>query len=597
MIQKVHKIKGFTLIELIVGVTVFTIILVAVYNAYMATYAVIKVSRAKIEAISVINEQLEIVRNLPYADVGIAGGLPNGKLSHTQTIVRDVRYTVTTTVRNIDDPFDGTVGGTPNDTSPADYKMVEVEVACDTCTNFTPLVITTRVSPKSLETASTNGALFIQVLDANGNPVSDANVHVENNAIFPAIVIDDTTNPNGLLEIVDAPPGVNVYEITVTKAGYSTDSTRAVSAGNPTPTKQHATVLLQQVTQVSFIIDRVSSFAVSSVTNTCTPVGSFDFSLKGNKLIGTPSLLKYSQNKVTDGGGLLNLPNMEWDTYTFAGIDGVYDIVGVNPISPVNLLPNTSQSVQLIVEPKNPSGLLVTVRDAATGLPLSDVSAELTGPAGFDLTKITGQGFIVQSDWSGGSGQATSTDDTRYLSSSNIETMNPVGSLSLIKVFGDYVSSGSLTSSAFDTGGGLDFKQILWNPVDQPVGTGNPNVRFQIATSNNGSAWNFIGPDGTASTYYTNANRNIEPSGNGKRYVKYKVFLDTASATSTPNISNIAFTFTSSCVPPGQIYFSGLSTSGTPYTLTLIRAGYATQVIPVTISTPWKSVDVVMNSS
>ncbi len=593
MTKRTKKNSGFSLIELIVGVTVFTVIVVAVYGSYTAVYSVVKVSRAKIEAISVINEQLEIARNLPYGDVGIVGGIPSGKLTHTQTIVRNASYTVTTTVRNIDDPFDGTLGGTPNDTSPADYKLVEVEVSCATCSNFTPMVVTTRVAPKNLETASTNGALFIQVLDGNGNPVPDASVHIENNVIIPNIIFDDTTNANGMLPIVDAPPGVNAYEIRVTKAGYSTDATIATTVANPNPTKPHATVLLQQITPISFIIDRVSTLVVYSVTDTCVPINLINFSLTGNKLLGTPSVYKYSQNKITSDLGRVTIPNMEWDTYTFLGIDTAYDVIGVNPISPVDLLPATSQNVQLIVAPKNSRGLLVSVRDSATGLPLSDVSAELTNSSGYDLTKNTGQGFVVQSDWSGGSGQATSTNSTKYFSSDgNIETLSPAGSLSLKRIFGDYVSDGVLTSSAFDTGGGLNFKQILWNPVDQPLQTGTPNVRFQIATSDDGSAWNFVGPDGTGSTFYTNANKNIEPSGNGKRYLRYKIFLNTASSTSTPNISNVSFTFTSSCTPPGQVYFDGLSTGS--YTLDLTKPGYTPQSIPVTIVSPWQSVSAVM---
>src|SRR3989338_8572119 len=211
--------KGFSFVELIVGV-----------------------------AVSLINEQFEIVRNLTYSNVGVAGSIPSGVLLHTQTLVRDnYSYEVTTTVRNIDDPFDGSIGGTPNDLSPADYKVVEIEINCNNCKTFVPMVVTTNVAPKNLETASANGALFVRVFDANGNPVSGANIHIENNQTSPTVVIDDVTNNSGMLQIVDAPPGVNAYEITVTKSGYSTDKTYTESPSNPNPTNPHATVVLQQV--------------------------------------------------------------------------------------------------------------------------------------------------------------------------------------------------------------------------------------------------------------------------------------------------------------------------------------------------------------
>ncbi len=601
MIESIYKkfnqrknSKGFTLVELLVGVAVFSIIIVGVYDSYVSIFNVVSASKAKIDAVDLINEQLEIARNLPYSDVGVVSGIPNGKLIHSQTVSRDsFAFTVVTTVRNIDDPFDGVLGGTPNDISPSDYKLVEIEVSCATCKSFTPMVVTGRVAPKNLESASTEGALFVRVFDANGNPISDAAVHVENNLASPAIRIDDVTNNQGMLQLVGVPPGNNAYEITVTKSGYSTDKTYAVTVGNPNPAKIHATVVVQQVTQLSFVIDRLSTFAISSVTDTCSPVSSVDFSLVGNKVIGSnPSVLKYSQNKVTDGSGLLTLNNIEWDTYTFTNIDAVYDLVGINPLSPVSIAPNSTQNVQLIMKTVDPDTLLVTVKDSATGLPLSGVSVTLS-KSGYTYTKITGLGFLGQTDWSGGSGQATSTDSTKYLSSdNNIDIDNPTGDIILKRVFGEYVPSGMLISSAFDTLGSSNFQQIQWNPIDQPASAGTPNVRVQIATNKDGYTWDFLGPDGTSGTYYTATNRNINSIHNTDRYLRYKVLLDTVSTTTSPNMSDISFTYTFSCTPPGQVYFNSLSSGS--YTLHLEKDGYNSQDVSVSVSSPWQSKDIIM---
>jgi hypothetical protein len=156
------------------------------------------------------------------------------------------------------------------------------------------------------------------------------------------------------------------------------------------------------------------------------------------------------------------------------------------------------------------------------------------------VTKSTGQGFINQTDWSGGSGQATSTDLTQYLSSDgNIANNSPAGELTLAQVFGEYVSSGVLTSSSFDIGSPANFQKIGWNPTSQPPQSGTPTVRFQIATNNDGGVWNFTGPDGTSGTYYTVGDQNIHSSNNSKQYLRYKLFLDSASTTTTPNISDV----------------------------------------------------------
>jgi prepilin-type N-terminal cleavage/methylation domain-containing protein len=594
MKSKSKNNKGFTLVELLVGVAVFLIIVLAVYKAYTSIFSVVYTSRAKIDAVDLANEQLEIIRNLPYSDVGISGGIPSGKLSHTQSVTRDsYQFDITLTVRNVDDPFDGTLGGTPNDLSPADHKTVEVEINCILCRNFSPISVTTTVSPKNLETASTNGALFVKVFDADGNPVEGANVHIENNSVTPHIVIDDTTNSSGLLQIVDAPPGVNVYEITVTKSGFSTDKTYASTVGNPNPVKPHATVVLQQVTQSSFVIDNLGSFAITSQTDTCSPVPAIDFQLRGDKLIGTsPNNYKYDQAKVTNGSGTLAINSLEWDSYNFTLTDSGYDLVGTNPLLPANLAPGSNQALQLIVAPKNPRTLLVIVKDSSTSLPLSGVDVTLSKTA-FSQSKITGQGFLGQTDWSHGDGQATSTDLAQYFSSDgNIDKNTMVGDVILKKTFGLYESSGVLTSSSFDVGSPSNFQKIVWSPQSQPVETGSPNVRFQIATNNDGGTWNYKGPDGTATTYYTVLNQNIHSSNNGNRYLRYKLFLNTASTSYTPNISDVSFTFTSDCTPPGQVAFTGLA-SGT-YNLHLTKSGYVDQDVSIPLNSSWQSQEVVM---
>ncbi|MHB1316642.1 MAG: carboxypeptidase-like regulatory domain-containing protein [Minisyncoccota bacterium] len=598
MQKKINNKKGFTLVELLVGVSVFVVIVIGVYNAYMAVYSVISVSRQKIAAIDLANEQFEIVKNMPYASVGVVGGIPVGPLSPVQTLIRDgITFTATTTIRNVDDPFDGTLGGTPNDLSPADSKTVEIEIGCLTCKKFKPIVVTSRVSPKNLETASTNGALFIRVFDANGNPVAQANVHIENNSISPPVSINDLTNNDGLLAVVDAPPGVNKYEVTVTKSGYSTDKTFPINGTNPNPTKPHATVVLQQVTAQSFVIDKVSTISINSVTDTCEKVTNIPFSLQGTKNVGTnPIILKYNQNHTTGSSGTLSLSNMEWDSYNLNMTSGTYDLVGANPLISFLLSPDSTRNVDLVVAPKNPQTVLVAVRDSATLLPVADATTELLSSGGITLaTRITGKGSLFQTDWSQGGAQATSTNNSKYLSSDgNIEINNPSGSLSLKYVFGQYQTDGVLTSSSFDTGGASNFQEIVWSPMDQSTSTGASAVRLQIATNDDGGTWNYVGPDGTSDTYFTLSNRTINPAQSGKRYLRYKVYLHTDDVSKTPNISDIAFTFTTSCTPPGQIVFTGLSNGS--YQLRITKTGYEIQTIPLTINNSWKLQDVILVS-
>lgn len=585
------KNRGFSLVEVIVATAIFAIVAGAIYQGFISITALISASRDKVTAVDLINAEFELIRNLSYGNVGIQGGIPNGVLAATTTALRDGReFYVHRTIRNIDDSFDGTIGGSPNDLSPADYKMVQISVSCTSCKKPLELSSVSNVAPKNLETASTNGALFVRVFDANGNPVPQADVHVENAGL--GVNINETTDNQGLLAIVDVPPASNSYRIVVTKPGFTTDRTYAPSVSNPNPIKPDATVLLQQLTQVSFVIDKVSTINVSSKNMQCSPVPNVPFTISGNKLIGaSPDVLKFSGDYSTDGSGLKTLNNIEWDTFSFEVGSG-FNLAGVNPPSPFSVLPDSVQNVDIVFADGVPNNLLVTVKDGVTGLPLSEVNLTLTQGSNI-ASKVTGRGYLEQTDWSGGSGQVDFLDPLRYFSSDgNIET-DGIGELSLSKILGDYVPSGVLTSSIFDTGTTSNFSNIIWAPTDQPPQAGAESVRFQLATSADNTAtttWEYLGPDGTTASYYTVSDNNLNSIHDGDRYFRYRVFLRTASQNKTPNISSIAVTYTSDCIPPGQALFSALSSGN--HDLLLEKSSYQSQTFPVNIITngDWQSI-------
>lgn len=592
MIQK--RKKGFTFLEVIVGTALFLVIALAGYQAYTTLFILASANQYKILAIELADEQFEIVRNMPYNNIGIVNGIPNGVIPGVQAITRGgVAFTVTTTIRNIDLPFDGIAGSsTKPDLSPADNKFVSLTITCASCKNFPPMTLTTEVAPQNLETASTNGALVISAFDANGNSVPGASIHVVNSKVTPSIVIDDTTNNSGVLEIVDAPPGSNAYNITATKAGYSTDKTYPPGgSGNPNPSKPDATVLLQQVTPISFSIDQLGALSISSVTSLCSIVPNVGLTVVGSKMIG-PGIPKYSATTSTNTSGILNLNNMEWDSYTFGLNDSTHDLAGLNLLNPVALNPNSTQNVLLVVAPKTPNSLLVTVKDSSSLLPVTNATVTLSNTSGFSSTQTTGQGSIDQTDWSGGSGQSgysSSTANQYWANDGHIDTGSPSGDLKLVKNAGLYSSQGNLESSTFDTGSASNFHSLIWLPSSQPVGAGANSVKIQIATNATSTAtttWTYLGPDGTNATYYTSSNSTINAINNNNRYFRYKVFLSTQSATNTPDVSDVAFTFTTACTPPGQVIFQGLSSGS--YKLNVSETGYTTSSTTVSVSSSWK---------
>jgi hypothetical protein len=505
-------------------------------------------------------------------------------MKQVQTLTRaGMTYIATTTVRNIDQPFDGTAGGAPNDLSPADNKLIEIDITCITCVNFRPLVLTSWIGPKDLEGSSTNGSLFVQAIDSNGLAISGVNVNIVATSTIPPVSISDVTATSGLLQLVDAPPANEGYQISVSKPGYSSEQTYAKTSTTTNPVKPNATIVAQTVTQLTFAIDRTSTLNFSSVSPSCGIVPNVNLHMNGTKIISTsPDVLKYDQWMKTNGGGQLTLNDIEWDSYTLAATSSTYELAGVMPLQPFTIAPGSTQNIQLVMMPKDPPSVLVTVKDAGTGLPVTGATVTLD-LSGASTTMTTGRGFMSQTDWSGGGGQSDFAVSNQYSTDDgNIDAITVPGQVTLLNALGVYQPSGVLYSSTFDTGSASNFYQFLFQPTNQPTAVGDSPVEFQLASGNSTSSWTYLGPDGTAATYYNATTTDISATNNGNRYLRYKLFLSTASSSYSPSVSDIQFTFTSSCVPPGQVLFQNLSV-GT-YDISVSKAGYTTANDTVTVT-------------
>jgi hypothetical protein len=161
------------------------------------------------------------------------------------------------------------------------------------------------------------------------------------------------------------------------------------------------------------------------------------------------------------------------------------------------------------------------------------------------------------------------------------------GDLRLKSFSGLYPASGTLYSSAFDTGSTSNFYDLTFLPTGQPATT---NVLLQLAANNDDATWNYVGPDGTSGTWYSATNTNIGAALNGNRYLRYKASLFTATATSTPVVSDVAFTFTSACVPPGQVLFNNLGAA--TYDIAVTKGSYQDYAGSTSVAANWQSYDV-----
>ena len=106
-----------------------------------------------------------------------------------------------------------------------------------------------------------------------------------------------------------------------------------------------------------------------------------------------------------------------------------------------------------------------------------------------------------------------------------------------------YANYGELESSTFDTGS----DEVTYNWIaftgSQPIDT---DIRFQIATSNNSAGpWNFLGLDGSSSTYYSVAAQELinYNAHLNQRYMRYKLFLNSNSSWDVPILEEVTISY------------------------------------------------------
>lgn len=704
--------KGTTLIETIIGIAILAFVMTFAFAMFSLSTQKLARAKFRVLATALANEQVEIVRNVPFDQVGTQAPTceVSGPFLRTSTVTRsNVSFTVDTCVKWVDDPFDKRVSDVPPDTVPTDYKLVEVSVAWPGGDQAVKL--STHIMPKGLESPSNTGSLLVRVIDASGLPVSEADVFVTNASLVPTVDISSKTDVQGNLQLLGLVPDIDNYNIRVTKAGYTTDQTFAVSGALPNPVRPNLSITAGGVLDVAFTIDHVSSLAFTTVNETCSVQSGVDFQLSGQQLKGNPPptpVLAYDQSFTTNGSGQATASNLTWDFYTLALGGTARNVTGIIPPASLNVLPNTNALVTLVLSSVySANSLLANVKDANTDAPISGATVDVTGVG----AKTTGQGTWAQTTWDGGSGQEDYSNNTMYSSDSGgIDVTSTPGQVTLTKSSsadvvsetfsttdardpsttatwdtgagelrlpqtagqydasalaqslqittppgkivdatlsataslngqtvryylsadgttfeavtpdvthsfvsaGDvlrfrieletndvnvtpivdgisidltietYASSGSLTSSTFDTGSASTFFGLTWEPQNQIAGAGADAARFQLATNDDNATWNFVGPDGTAATYFTTSGDALPAGIQSKRFVRYKLFLQTADRQVSPGITDVRIGFTTGCTPPGQAFFPSLSAQ--TYTVTVTKTGYAPLTVDVDVS-------------
>jgi len=571
------KQSGFSLMELVVSIAIFAILITGVLGGFAAVNQAVKVARGRIVLSSLATNYLEVVRNMPYSQVGTLSGNPHGSLTDlpnaiTQTI-NGIKYKIYYKVAPINDPQDPVGPGN------ASYKQVKMSIANIATGQITDFITT--VVPKGLISDPNTGALKVTVINSQGNPLPGASVNITYPTSSPyTFNLPDISNSSGQVTEVGLPAAANAYRVVATAPGYSTDQTVPIISSNPNPTHPDATIATGTVTQLTLSIDAVSTLNIKTLNSTCQPLSGVNLNIAGSKLIGnSPDVIKYNNN-FSSAGGAINLNNIEWDTYTPVLLTGQSVIAyGTSPIQKISVLPGTTQTFTMILGPNSTANsLLVIVKDAATGIALENAAVTLSLAGNPLPTEYTGGSVWLQNNWASGSGQAqwSAGSPSGYFADNGNIDVSSAGQVKLQKIGNSYTTAtGTLESSTFDTGtGATNYTILSWLPLSQSAST---TLEFQVAANNDNATWNYVGPDATPDTYFTTPGQDMGSTLDNNRYVRYKAYLATSNPAITPVLTSVSVNFVTGCFTPGQVIFTGLSTAN--YSLNVSLPGYADQNI------------------
>ena len=262
--------------------------------------------------------------------------------------------------------------------------------------NKNPVTIITDISPRGIETTVGGGTLSILVFDANGNPISQADVSIIATSTNPQVNLNLLTGDNGRIILPGSPVCTACYQITVSKENYSSDRTYSiVEIANPD--KPHQSVIEGFLTEVSFAIDKVGNLNIASVTDrehNFTSLADIDFTLRGDKTLGTDVednlVYKFQNNFTTDSSGQITIENLEWDNYQISvDPDGDWNISGFNPLLPITVLPDSTTDSVFALSNLSEHSLLVSFTDSVNN-PIASVSARLFDNGGYEATASSG---------------------------------------------------------------------------------------------------------------------------------------------------------------------------------------------------------------
>ncbi|MDB5245159.1 MAG: Autotransporter adhesin [Parcubacteria group bacterium] len=291
MYRKAHR--GMSFMDVIVGTALMLIIFTALTGLLRSSIQVSALAKNRSIATTVAESQMEYLRSLSYDSVGTVGGIPSGSVPQTSTTTQNgLVFTVRTFVDYKDDPADG-LGSADTNGITTDYKELKVTVSYLLSGTTKSVDLVSNYAPLGLETTTNGGTLKVNVVSATGTALPGASVRIQNTVLSPTVDLTTFSDSDGVVFLPGAPTSTQ-YQITVTKAEYSSAQTYVRDATNQNPTPGYLTVVKNQTTTATFAIDLLATLNIRTYTPIATSTFSDTFSS------GT-SIASFSNTALTAG--------------------------------------------------------------------------------------------------------------------------------------------------------------------------------------------------------------------------------------------------------------------------------------------------------
>jgi Tfp pilus assembly protein PilV len=205
---------GFTLAEVVLGLAIFLIVATALGGLLVSATLTYGQSRERTLAVQAAMQQLEVIRRMPYENIGVANGNPPGTIAATKAItLTGIKATMAVQVRYVDDQ-------TPNSyRTYANYKQVTITITRDRDSKRLAREVT-YISPAT-RASSSDTVIKASILDLNKlTGVADTTVNLSTgpsaprsdvtdaggNAVFPGLTANPSSGPQAYYDLSLTPP-------------------------------------------------------------------------------------------------------------------------------------------------------------------------------------------------------------------------------------------------------------------------------------------------------------------------------------------------------------------------------------------------------